>query len=137
ASPLRETGEARVDAVEERRLVVRLAAERRLDLLIRRHGRTRQRQQLRHALTFVHAARFGPDFRIRLAEERVVDGEVNPRQWSCRQLLTLKAEPSQLVQLLWLPRAESVFDLIRILRRVAGDLPRVARDDGRCLVMLT
>ena len=134
----RETGQTGVDAVEERRLVLlHLPGKRRLDQLVRglRRGR-RQREELAHALTLVHAPRFGPDFRIGLSEQPVVDARVDARDAAGGLRLSGKAEPGAVIQLHRLPRTQAVLDLPGIFRRIAGELVCVARDDGRRHMML-
>ena len=65
----------------------------------------------------MHAARLGPDFRIGLAEQRIVDGEVDPRRCA-RLLIAAEAEAGAEIEFLRLPRPETFFDLIAVLRRV-------------------
>src|SRR5262249_23488113 len=119
ARPFRETRQARVDAVEERRLVLlHLRRQRRFDELVGRRRRGRgQREQLSHTLALVHAACFGADVGVRLPEQRVVDTSVYSGEVTLGQLLAGEAEPCELIELLRLPGAEAVLDLIGIFRR--------------------
>ena len=64
----------------DRLVALQLARQRRLDELIRRRRRTGQRQQLRHPLTLVHAARFGADLGVGLPQERIVRREIEPKR---------------------------------------------------------
>ncbi len=108
AGKLREARNAGVDAVEKRRLItLHLTGQRRLDELIRRRGRTGQRQELRHALALVHAPRFGADLGVGLAKQRIVRREVQPEDLRSRCLIASGPALVEVV-LLRLPRAQPV-----------------------------
>ncbi len=135
----REAGQARVDAVEERRVALLLQpGNRALHQLVSRARRARQREQLRHPLCLVVAARAAADLRVRLAEQRVVARRVHRGQLRARGRGRLAREPeaARVVELLRPPRPQALADLLGELRRVAGRQERLARDDGRRLVVL-
>ena len=71
-----------------------LPGNRRLDELERRRRRTGQRQQLRHALALVHAARFGADLGVGASEQRVVLRQIDRR--ACRFVAARSAGPPKL-----------------------------------------
>ena len=134
-----KAGERRVNRVEQAVLIaVLLARDRRLGHPVGRRQRPRQRQQLRHALAFVHAARLGADLRVGLAKQRVV-GRKTDRQRVGR-LLGIRvggtAEAGHEIELLRLPRTQPLANLLGVPRRVAGQGEGFARQSRRGLVML-
>src|SRR4029079_15133730 len=98
------------------------AGQRRFDELQNRVRRSGQREQLRHALTLVHAARFGPDFRVGTPEQRIVAREIERdrgrrSRWSRRNTAAAESLCGQ-VQLLRLPRTETALQLLGIFRGI-------------------
>src|SRR6185436_287882 len=121
AGEFRETGDARVETVEERFFVaVHRARERRLSQLIVLRRRTWQREQLRLPLAFVHAPCFGSNLRIGLAEERIVHSQLAARYSRGWRRGGASAKAGPVVQFLGLPRPQSVPDLVGILCGVPG-----------------
>ncbi len=127
-----------VDAVEHRLLLpVHLPGDGRLHELEGRGGRAGQRQQLRHALALVHAARFGADLGVGPPEQWIVRRQIDRQKPAGgRRPLGGTGEAADEVVLLRLPRSEPFLDLFGILCRVGGELERLARDDRRRLVVL-
>ena len=108
----------------------------RLDELKARGRWPWQRQQLRHPLALVHAARLSPDLGPGAAEQSVVLGFVERQQFCVSSRPLRSAEVAPVVILLRLPRVQSGLDLLRVLRRVPSQLEGVLTDDRRRLVVL-
>ncbi len=135
AGILRERGDGRIDAVGEQLLVaILLTGNRRFDERVRPRRRAGKREQLRHALALVHAARLSADFRVRAAEQFVVDRRVDPAQLRTAGFRRL-AEPGRPVVLLRLPGPQAFSDLLGILRRIRRELRGIVRNHGRRVVM--
>jgi hypothetical protein len=138
---LRQAGDRKVDAVIEVAIRPRQSTgQRRFHELQNGVRWSRQRQQLRHALALVHAARLGADLGVGATEQRIVAGEIDRDRRgraSGSRRNAAAAEPlCRQVQLLRLPRAEAGLHLFGILGRIGGELECFAGEHGRRLVML-
>src|SRR6267142_3625134 len=123
-----QTGDARVDAVEEARLL-RWRAHRRRKTLVVRVGRPRLRIVAAAVLRSLIAESDAREVRVRLAEPRTVHRRID----ADRPVLVLANAAH--VQLQRLPRPQSFFDLFGEDIRIAGDTVGVLRDQtGRLMV---
>ncbi len=160
AGVLRDSGERQVDVVEDRRLVLlHLAGDRRVDQLIltaaaeaASAAEARQRRQTRGALTLVITVRVGADLGVGPAEQFVIDGGIDSRDFDARRRFRRRcisptrpassstptcpnhAEAGGEVQLARLPRAQALAQLLGIHRRIAGDFVRFADEHRRRFV---
>ena len=135
----RQAWHARVEAVEERRVALLLQpGNRALDELVSSARGARQRQQLRHALRLVIAARAAADLGVRLAQERVVRACVDRGQLRTRGRRRLAGEPEAagVVELLRLPGPQAFADLFGESGGIAGREKGLPRDDGGGLMVL-
>ena len=105
----------------------------------------RQRDQLRHALALVHAARTAADLRVGGAEQRIVAAEVHRGQVRIRRRPEAEAgrtgahperKTDPEVELPRLPGRQPLGDLLREAVRIGGGVPRLAGEHRRRLVVL-
>src|SRR5205085_5588831 len=106
-------------------------------------GRRRQRQQLRHALALVHAARFSGDLVVGAAEHgielRAASEIQDGRRFGAGGLAdtgitTGTTEAGGVIKLLRLPRTQAVRDLLGESIRIRGSAERFRTQPRRGLV---